>query len=91
MRSLLRPVANPCIKSSCYGQVAALVGARAPFEKAADASQVFTKLFVCKKSNVVELAFSEVGEGPVLGSEAGPRFGTSGGQTVVGKRRESAR
>jgi len=60
MRSVLRPVAISCNKSFCRRPFTDLVDARPRFENAFTASEVLREPILCKKTNFVELAFSEV-------------------------------
>jgi hypothetical protein len=68
MQSGLQPVAISCNKSTYYGPFAALIDARAPFKNAPDASNALEKPILCKKVNVVELAFYEIHGGLSCGN-----------------------
>ena len=60
MRFGLRSVAILCDKNFYNDRFAPPVDVRAPFEKASDASKTLRKPILCKKMNIVELAFYEV-------------------------------
>jgi hypothetical protein len=60
MRSGLRSVAISCDKNFYNDRFAPPVDVQAPSEKASDASKALRKPVLCKKMNVVELAFCEV-------------------------------
>src|SRR5215210_874684 len=65
MRSGLRPVATSCNKYFYRRPFTDLVDARPRFENAFTASEVLREPILCKKTNFVELAFSEVTRLPI--------------------------
>ena len=60
MRSGVQPVAILCNENSKRVRFAPSVDARVLFEDASDASNVLREPILCRKMNVVELAFYEV-------------------------------
>jgi hypothetical protein len=71
----LQPVAISCNKNFYHDRFASPVDARAHFENASAASNMLRRPILCKKTNVVELAFSEVhavgGNAASIGFRAG--------------------